>query len=235
MVHTAFGQLGAIEDGPPGLIRALRSAIGAKGTLVMPTMTDGASVFDPRKTPTHEMGVTAETFWRHPGVLRSTHPGASFAAQGPHSQVICKPQPLAPPHGPDSPVGRVLEADGKVLLLGVGHDANTMLHLAECIANVPYSVEHPCVVLRDGIPTTVMIPETDHCCEQFSKMDASLRAKGLQQEGPVGAGRGRLMRARDILDVALSLLRNTPLTFLCSPSAGCAECERARASLRQAP
>jgi len=67
------------------LIDALRDALGPAGTLVMPTMSDGASVFDPKTTPTCEMGIVAETFFRQPGVLRSTHPGASFAAAGPHA------------------------------------------------------------------------------------------------------------------------------------------------------
>src|SRR5688572_832552 len=138
LVHTSFRAVRPVEGGPLGLIRALRRALGPAGTLVMPTMTDGATVFDPRSTPTEGMGVTAETFWRQPGVLRSTHPGGSFAAEGPLAARICEPQPLSPPHGPDSPVGRVRELDGHVLLLGVEHSENTTLHLAEALAGVPY-------------------------------------------------------------------------------------------------
>ena len=128
------------------LIAALRDAIGPEGTLVMPTMTDGASVFDPCTTPTVDMGITAELFWRQPGVVRSTHPGASFAAQGPHAAAICAPQPLAPPHGPDSPVGRVHALDGQVLLLGVTHGESTTLHLAEAIAQVGDDLVGPLAV-----------------------------------------------------------------------------------------
>ena len=117
LVHTSFRAVRPVEGGPLGLIRALRNVLGPEGTLVMPTMTDGESVFDPRSTPTVDMGITAETFWRQAGVVRSTHPGGSFAAAGPHASEICAPQPLAPPHGPDSPPGRVHALDGQVLLL----------------------------------------------------------------------------------------------------------------------
>ncbi|MGA9524077.1 MAG: AAC(3) family N-acetyltransferase, partial [Myxococcaceae bacterium] len=126
LVHTSFRAVRPVEGGPLGLIRALRAALGPAGTLVMPTMSDGASVFDPRSTPTEGMGITAELFWRQPGVLRSTHPGGSFAAEGPLAERICAPQPLSPPHGLDSPVGRVFELDGQVLLLGGETPANTV-------------------------------------------------------------------------------------------------------------
>src|SRR5256885_1927422 len=106
LVHTSFRAVRPVDGGPLALIGALRDALGPAGTLVMPTMTDGESPYDPRTTPTSQMGITAELFWRQPGVVRSGHPGGSFAAAGPHAEEICGPQPLSPPHGPDSPAGR---------------------------------------------------------------------------------------------------------------------------------
>src|SRR5436190_755178 len=132
-VHTSFREVRPVDGGPLGLIRALRRALGPSGTLVMPTMTNGESVFDPRSTPTTDMGITAETFWRQPGVVRSTHPGGSFAAAGPLAERICAPQPLTPPHGTDSPPGRTHELGAQVLLLGVTHGESTTLHVAESI------------------------------------------------------------------------------------------------------
>jgi aminoglycoside 3-N-acetyltransferase len=226
LVHTSYRAVGPIEGGAHGLIHALLSALGPEGTLVMPTMTDGESVFDPRATPTHEMGITAELFWRMPGTLRSTHPGGSFAARGPLAERICAPQPLAPPHGIDSPPGRVLELDGQVLLLGVDHSENTTLHVAESLAGVPYSVEHPCVI-EPGV--TVMIAETDHCCRGFRRMNEWLDRRGLQRQGPVGHGHARLVRSRDVVEVALSELRSDPFVFLCPEGSECEECAAARA------
>ena len=231
LAHTSFRALRPIRGGPLGLLGALRSAIGPEGTLVMPTMTDGESVYDPTSTPTTDMGITAETFWRQPGVLRSDHPGGSFAAEGPQAARICATQPLSPPHGPDSPVGRVHDLGGQVLLLGVTHGESTTMHLAEAIAGVPYSVEYPTVVVVDGAPRMVPIAETDHCCTGFSRMDAWLRERGLQRQGPVGHGQARLIEARDVVEVALAQLRADPLVFLCAPGAGCGECDAARASV----
>lgn len=231
LVHSSFKALRPVEGGPLGVIRALRGAIGREGTLVMPTMTDGASRFDPRVTPSVGMGVTAELFWRKPGVLRSLHPGASFAAAGPHAAVICEEQPLSPPHGPDSPVGRVYALAGQVLLLGVTHSENTTLHLAEAIAQVPYSVSHPCVVEVDGELQTLEIEETDHCCAGFRQADAWLRASSAQREGRVGHAAARLSDARAIVATALPRLQRDPLIFLCPAAAGCEECDRARASV----
>lgn len=230
LVHTAFRAVRPVQGGPAGLIAALRAALGAEGTLVMPTMTDGEGVYDRTSTPTTDMGITAETFWRRPGVLRSDHPGGSFAAIGPDAARICATQPLSPPHGPDSPPGRVHDLGGQVLLLGVTHGESTTMHVAEAIAGVPYSVSYPTVVVVDGVVRTVPIAETDHCCRGFGKMDAWLRPRGLQREGKVGHAHARLLESRDVVTVAVEQLRADPLVFLCPAVAGCEECDAARAS-----
>ena len=178
------------------------------------------------------MGITAELFWRQPGVVRSTHPGGSFAAEGPHAERICAPQPLSPPHGPDSPVGRVHDLGGQVLLLGVTHSEDTTLHLAEAIAGVPYSVSHPCVVEVDGKAETVMIAETDHCCRGFRIADEWLRPRGLQREGKVGNAHARLCHAGDLVEVAVRHLAENPVVFLCPRGTGCEECDLAHASIK---
>jgi aminoglycoside 3-N-acetyltransferase len=234
LVHASFRALRPVEGGPLGVIRALRTALGPEGTLVMPTMTDGSSIFDPRTTPTDGMGIIAELFWRRPGVLRSTHPGGSFAAEGPLAERVCAPQPLSPPHGPDSPVGRVHDLDGRVLLLGVTHSENTTMHLAEAIAKVPYSVSHPCVVEQDGVARTVMVAETDHCCRGFRLADDWLRPAGLQREATIGSAHARLCRSRDVVAAALEHLAVNPLILLCLRTEDCEACAAAYASIGRA-
>ena len=139
LVHTSFRATRPVEGGPLGLIEALRDALGPDATLVMPSWSGADDEpFEPTRTPAcPSLGVVADTFWRLPGVLRSDHVFA-FAAAGPAAADITSgPLPL-PPHIPDSAVGRVHDRDGQVLLLGVGHDADTMLHLAvRCRCTVP--------------------------------------------------------------------------------------------------
>ncbi len=233
LVHTSFRAVRPIEGGPVGLIEALRDALGPEGTLVMPSWSgDDDDPFDPATTPAPpSLGVVADTFWRLPGVVRSNHTHA-FAAAGPEAALVTSdPLPL-PPHVPASPVGRVHDLDGQVLLLGVGHDADTTLHLAELLAGVPYRVPTYCTVLQAGRPVRIHYGENDHCCQRFALADEWLRARGLQSEGPVGHAHARLARARHIVEVTLERLAREPLLFLHQPGAGCAECDKARESVK---
>ena len=229
LVHTSYRAVRPVEGGPAGLIGALRSAIGPRGTLVMPAWSDEDDApFDPRRSrAATDLGVVASTFWQLPGVLRSEHPFA-FAAAGPMAdRVLADPLPL-PPHVLESPVGRVHELDGQVLLLGVNHDADTTIHLAEVLAGVPYRIPKSCTVLRDGRPERLHYEESDHCCERFVLVDEWLRAEDAQREGPVGHGWARLTRSRDIVRVARVRLETDPLIFLHPPGSGCAECDEAQ-------
>jgi aminoglycoside 3-N-acetyltransferase len=147
----------------------------------MPSMTeDDDHPFDPKTTPCTSMGIVSDIFWRLPGVLRSDNPGA-FAAVGKEATRITAPHPIDPPNGLDSPVGRVCELDGQVLLLGVGHDANTTIHLAESLAGVRYRRRKYVTVVKEGKPTRVDYKEIDHCYQNFNLVDRWLEEKGFQR------------------------------------------------------
>lgn len=231
LVHTAFSKVRPVEGGPEGLIAALREALGPEGTLVMPSWSgDADEPFDPARSECDaDLGIVPQIFSRLPGVLRSNHAHA-FAAVGPKaSQVLSDELPL-PPHIPESPVGRVRDLNGQVLLLGVNHDADTTVHLGELEASVPYRLPKYVTVLEDGATVRVAYGENDHCCQRFGFVDDWLRAEGVQTEGVVGHARARLARSRSIVDVVVRELSRDPLLFLHPPAEGCDDCDEARAS-----
>jgi aminoglycoside 3-N-acetyltransferase len=232
IVHTAFSAFGGRAGAPADLIAALRLAAGPHGTVVMPSMSDDdEQPFDPQSTPCPGMGIVADTFWRMPGVSRSDSPHA-FAAVGPHAAEIVAPHPIDVPHGLDSPVGRAYELDAEVLLLGVGHDANTTVHLAENVAGVRYKLPKYATVVRDGDLVRHHYHEIDHCCANFARLDSWLEGDGHQQRGFITDAPARLISARDIVATAVDQLRENELVFL-HPRGVCAECDEARASMEQ--
>ena len=62
LAHISFRAVRPVENGPTGLVSALREALGPDGTLVMPSWgADDDTPFDPRSTPAApDLGVTAE-------------------------------------------------------------------------------------------------------------------------------------------------------------------------------
>jgi aminoglycoside 3-N-acetyltransferase len=231
LVHCAFSSVGPVENGPLGLIAALQSALGPRGTLVMPSLTDDEDhPFDPQSTPCLGMGIVADTFRRLPRVLRSDSPHA-FAARGPAASRITAPHPVDIPHGPDSPVGRVYDLDGQVLLLGVDHTENTTIHLAEFLAGVRYRRRKSLVRLKDGRLLRFHYGEIDHCCRNFQQAGVWLEARKLQARGRIGHAEARLIRSRDIIAVVTERLRENETVFLHPPGVD-EQCDEARNSLR---
>ena len=236
VVHTSYRAVRPVDGGPTGMIEALHAAVGSEGTVVMPSWGEDDDIpFEPANTPVSpSLGVTAEIFWRLPEVRRSAHPFA-FAALGPQAEAVtADPLPL-PPHRLESPIGRVHELDGQILLLGVGHDANTTIHLAEVLAQVPYGVPKYCTVVEDGRAVRTDYVENDHCCQRFALADEWLRVRDLQREGIVGHAPARLVRSRDVVTVVREQLLRDPLIFLHALEGGCAECDEARRSVPATP
>lgn len=230
LVHCSFSRVRPVEGGPRGLIAALLAALGPGGTLVMPGMTeDDDHPFDPRATTCSGLGVVADTFWRLEGVLRSDSP-FSFSARGPQAERITAPHPIDLPHGLDSPVGRVFELDGQVLLLGVDHTANTTIHLCESLAGVRYRIPKHVTVLRAGQPARVEYGEIDHCCQNFQRVEGWLEEQGLQRKGTVGHAEARLVRSRDVVETVVPRLRAN-LTLFLHPPGSDEECDLAWKSL----
>ncbi len=226
LVHSSLSALGWVCGGALTVIEALTRAVRPKGTIVMPsfspdcsepsywtnppvpeawwqTIRDTMPAFDPRVTPTRWVGAIPECFRKLPGVRRSAHPCASFAARGPHARRIVSRHALDSCLGEKSPVGRLYDLDAHVLLLGVGHRSNSSLHLAEYRARHQgkREVEQGAAVLRRGVRVWAVYKDLDLRAEDFVAIGKAFRPH--EHPGRVGCAEAHLVRQREIVDFAV--------------------------------
>lgn len=151
LVHAALRRVGRIIGGPDMLVDALRDVIGPAGTMLGYcdwqledeerddlSVRDHVPVFDPlRSRSVRDNGYWPEMLRTTPGALRSGSPGASMAALGGEAEWFTADHALDYGYGPQSPLGKLVEAKGKVLMLGAPLDKMTLLHHAEHLADFP--------------------------------------------------------------------------------------------------
>lgn len=201
-----------------GVIEGLQRAVGDGGTIMMPTYSGDNSdpdswihppvpdswveeiraemlPYDPARTPSRKMGVVPELFRTWPGVVRSPHPLSSFAAIGPHARALCGHHPYDHRFGPASPLGRLAELGGKVLLLGAPDDTLALLHLTSHLVPHRTPVRLRSRVLRDGSGDWVDFDDIDYPWDWFDEAMRYLREIGVAVDGFVGKARATLMSA----------------------------------------
>lgn len=232
IVHSSLSSIGWVCGGSVGVVLALEQTLGIDGTLVMPThsgdlsdpakwenppvpqawwqsIRDSMPAYDRFMTPARGMGTIPEVFRKQSGVTRSLHPNYSFAALGRASEYITTGEKLDFAMDLDSPLGRLHELDGYVLLLGVGHESNTSLHLAEYLADVDGKSHMDCFapVQRDGMRQWARYRDIDFDCDDFEDIGAAFEATGVCQVGKVGNATAKLMRQRDLVHFAVNWMR----------------------------
>jgi aminoglycoside 3-N-acetyltransferase len=233
MLHASVGAIGWIVGGADQVLHAVFDAIGEAGTLLMvvgwdgspydvtiglpavpPALAEAWPVYDPAIAhAVREWGVLAEFLRMWPGAVRSAHPDSSFVAVGPLANTLVSEHPLQYGMGERSPLAKLCEADGKLLLLGSPLRNVTLLHHAEHLAQAPDKavVAYWAPVLSDGRKTWLRLEEfdTNGCLPWFGSGDmfeAILRdylKQGGGAVGPVGASRSHLFDAADLTTFAV--------------------------------
>jgi aminoglycoside 3-N-acetyltransferase len=232
IVHSSMRTIGWIVGGAVTVIEALMEAVSDQGTLVMPTQStdngepsrwrappvpeewwkiirDELPPYNPVTTPTRKMGIIAETFRKYPNVYRSAHPQASFGAWGKTAKYVVETHPADDAFGEKSPLAKLYEQDAKILLIGIGLEANTSLHYAEAKANLPdMPVESKgAAVLEDGKRAWKTWEEPEYDDDDFHKIAGDFEEQEGLSPVYIGQAESHIFEMRELIDYAVCWLR----------------------------
>ena len=229
MVHASLSSLGYVCGGAQVVIEALMESVGTDGTIMMPTQSwknldptsgvhweepeawwqmirDNWPAYDKDITPTNSMGAVAEMFRKWPGTLRSSHPARSVAANGKYAEYMTMEHDLSNIFGEGSPIGKLYELDGYVLLIGVGYDKNTSLHLADVRAEYPgkhYCTEHSALMeneKRVWKAYDTLFVDGEDFCEIGQAFEKNCHVK----KAALGNGNITFMKQKELVDFAVA-------------------------------
>ncbi len=222
VLHSSLRSMGRVDGGPETVIATLRDVLGPNGLLVAPTYTYWTQHFDPSIEPSLTGRIT-EAIRLSPGAVRSWHPTHSVAAIGNGAAALCAGHHLVGAVSRGSPLDRLAARGGKVLLLGVGHVANSTIHVGEVHANVPYldipfsadSFRAATVITPSG-DVQVEIVQPSGCSRAFGAIEHALRRRNAIGDGLIGMAVSQLMRGRDVIEAVIDLLQADPTALLCT-------------------
>jgi aminoglycoside 3-N-acetyltransferase len=226
LVHAALRQVGPIIGGADTVLDAMRDVVGPEGTILGytdwqledevrddPAAREHIPPFDPlRSRATRDNGFWPELLRTTPGALRSGNPGASMAAIGGTAAWFTADHALDYGYGPQSPLGKLVEARGKVLMLGAPLDTMTLLHHAEHLANFPDKrvIRYEAPMLVDGVKVWRRFEEFDTSNspdgmpdDYFATIVEAFLATGEGRRGAIGEADSALVPADGIVAFAV--------------------------------
>ncbi len=223
--HAGLRSIGPMIAGPDTLIAALRQVVGAEGTImayadwqgapeaacdeeghILPEWRDHVRPFDPAASRAiRDNGAFPEFLRTTPGALRSLSPGPSMVALGAKAAWLIDPHPLDYGYGPGTPLARLVEAGGKVVMIGAPWETMTLLHHAEHLADIPGKrvVRWDVPFLEDGRTVWRTVEEYDTGNpvvdgledDYFDRVVRDFVAAGGGRQGKVGAADALLVEA----------------------------------------
>ena len=226
LVHSSLGSLGWVCGGAVTVIQALLDVVTNIGTVMVPTFSGDYSdpadwshppvppdwitiikatmpAFQPDITPTRNVGKIPETFRKYPGVFRSSHPAVSFAATGNYARFLTENHRLEYSLGEGSPLARLYELDGYVLMLGTEYRTNTSFHLAEARTPGTAHQTNGAPILVDGQTIWKEYDDFDYDTDSFPDIGRDFEQQCPVKQGTVGSANCRLFRQRAAVDFAL--------------------------------
>lgn len=230
IVHSSLKSIGWVSGGENAVVQALMNIITNEGNIVMPTQSGDLSdpiywqnppipeswieevkatmpAFNPKTTHTRGMGRIVDNFRTQSGVFRSYHPTSSFAAWGKDSIEIVGTQPLEAEFGLDSPLQKIYDLNGYVLLIGVDHSNNTSLHLSEHIVGNRAIFSNGAPIIKNGIRVWKEYEKYDYDSEEFNKIGNNFEQEFQIRQGFVGNAFCKLMKQTELVDFGVKWFR----------------------------
>jgi len=224
IAHSSLSSFGVVEGGAQTVIEAILAVIGPQGTLMAPHFFSPhyEGDFDHRNPPPTYCGAVPRLLRTWPGAVFSFHPSHPMVVVGPDAEQLTRDHYRVSAVGKNSPADRLAKMGGKVLLLGVTQWVNSMIHVGEAYAAVPYwGQPHPdrrrgrWAIMPDGQRAWVPLPETPGDSAGYHRLDPFLIERGLIAFGLIGRARCRLMAGQALIDAVVEFLRRDPGGLLC--------------------
>ena len=237
-IHVSLRSFGWIEQGAEGVVDGL---LDAGCTVLVPTFSHQFEVAppaddrpsqnaydysEPRESPglgraftPHAeiepwLGAVPAHVVRRPDLVRGSGPVGSFGAVGPLARELI----VDDPRDTFGPLRALAQLDGWVVLMGVGLDRMTLLHLAEVVAG-----RRPFIRWVNGpgdVPTRIGVGE---CSDGFPNLEPALAH--LVRSTTVGQSSWDAFPAAQTLTAAAAAIRSDPQITHCGRE--CIECRDA--------
>jgi len=229
-LHGSLKAIGLVSGGPNAILDALLKVLSHEGTLIMSaqfsTNTEPAHWEHPpvdieafevirdthppylgRETYLRWMGALATTLQLKDQTLFSDHPYAAVMALGKHAKWLTIDQPLTPAFGLGSPYEKALQLRSKAMLIGVGYNVLTGLHVAETLSKKrPYYLESS-TILKNGRPKRIKILDIDTDSEIFTKIGEAYEKTVTVPSIKMGEATVKLIDMVSLHDFALAYFK----------------------------
>lgn len=227
LVHSAFRRLGNEGFTPEQVIEDLADHM-APGTLLLPTMSwrfvkPAQPVFDEIRTPSNT-GILTEVFRTRYASRRSLHPTHSVAGMGSQVDTLLDEHHLDPtPCSRRSPFGKLVDADGWVLMLGISFDCCTLVHHGEEVVapdlylNPESEIESYTCIDRHSVSYPVKLRRHKLLPRDYWQFQDGLHRDNLLKLDYLGAVVCRAFRARDLHARICERLARRPDIILAQP------------------
>jgi aminoglycoside 3-N-acetyltransferase len=229
IVHSAIGILSRQGYRAEAMIEALLQHL-ADGNLFMPSMTWRTvsrenPFWDEMMTPSHT-GVMTEIFRTRYAIARSIHPTHSVAGWGPAApMLLSRHQVGTTPVSNNSPYGLMRDYEAYVLMIGVGLECCTAIHLPEEVIDVDFYVRPPDQAElyqcrdRKGVVHPVWTRRHPRLDRNFPQFSRPLAQQGLLESGSIQGCPYSIVALRDLLRHVFAALIQNPRATLRQPQA----------------